>query len=129
MYTLDINYFKKQSITYFIASFSCLLFGLIYEYFSHNVYSNYMLFSWLIPFVFGTIVSILIYTLKAKKLPKSSSNNLYNASIATFTFGCIIKGVLDIYGTTNWKIIFYLIAGISLLIASVITYIISLKKQ
>ena len=61
LYILDINYYKKQGIVYVIVSLVTLAFGFVYELFSHNVISNYMIFAFLIPLILGAIVSIIIY--------------------------------------------------------------------
>ena len=44
------------------------------------------------------------------------SNNLYNAGVATLTIGSLVYGILEIYGTTNSKVIVYFIVGVFLLI-------------
>ena len=125
LYTLDINYFKKQSIIYLIISILCLIIGIIYELLSHNVYSIYMQFALVIPLIFGFILSLIIYIVKPSKLPNHISINLYNAAIATITIFSFIKGVLDIYGTTNSLINVYIIVSIILILLSIIT---NLKK-
>ena len=53
----------------------------------------------------------------------------YGASIISFTAGSIIKGVLDIYGTTNSNIKFYWILGIMLLIVASIYGLINHLKS
>ena len=45
---------------------------------------------------------------------------LYHAAMATLTTGSIIKGVLDIYGTTNRLLIGYAAAAAILIIAAAI---------
>ena len=122
--TLDIKELKKQGVNYIIATLSCILFALIYEFFSHEVYSGFMIFAFAIPLIFGVAVSFVMYFIKPKKVPKKIENNLYNAGIATLTVGSIIEGVLQIYGTTNWKIYIYLVVGIALIAISLISYII-----
>jgi hypothetical protein len=77
-----------------------------------------MLGAFLIPLIFGFALSKLIVLLKLKHMPSRFSVNLYNASIATFTVYSIIKGVLDIYGTTNKLINAYLVVGMICLIIS-----------
>lgn len=120
LYTLDI---KNQGTVYIIATLFCILFAMIYEFFSHDVYSNFMIYSFTIPLIFGVIMYFTMYLLKIKKLPNKIENNLYNASIATFTFGEIMQGVLEIYGTTNSKIYLYLIVGALFFMISLISYI------
>jgi branched-subunit amino acid transport protein len=77
-----------------------------------------MLGAFLVPLIFGGIISKLIYMQKIKYIPNRISNNLYNAGIATFTVYCILRGILEIYGTTNKLINLYIVAGIFCLIAS-----------
>ena len=127
LYILDIKFYKKQGIVYAIVSLCTLIFGLIYEMFSHNVVSNYMIFAFVIPLTIGAIVSIIMYKLKIKKLTRAQIN-LYNASIATLTVWSIIKGILEIYGTTNWKVNIYLVVSILLLFGSLVVNKVAKKK-
>ena len=120
MSILDINDLKNENK--FIIGFSIfiLIFGIIYEMFSHGVVSYYMIFAFLIPLINFLINTIFINsTIKVNKLSK----NLFSMSICTFTFLSIIKGVLDIYGTTNNLIFVYLIVGLILLVTSIILFI------
>lgn len=126
---LSILDIKEQGIKYIIATLFCILFAMIYEFFSHNVYSNFMIFAFVIPLLFGVIVSFAIYFTKTKNLPSNIEFSLYNASIATFTIGSIIQGVLEIYGTTNGKVYLYLIVGIILLVASISLYFIRIFRH
>lgn len=129
MCILDINYFKKQSINYIIVSVLCLAFGLIYEIFSHGVYSLYMICAFLIPLIFGFGVSICIYKLKLNRVVDRISINLYNASIATFTTYSIVNGVLEIYGTTNVLVNVYTLIGTILGLLSIVGIIGSAYRE
>lgn len=104
---LDINKFKP----YLISSIIVLIFSQIYELFSHNVYSNYMTLAFLIPLVLG-----FIYVLFNNYINKY----IYNLSVITLSIGSVIKGVLDIYGTTNNLIYVYLMVGTILILISII---------
>ena len=126
MYTLDIDIFKKTSKKYLLFSIFCLVFSLIYESFSHNVYSNYMIFSFLIPLIMGTLIFYILYKFKLNYYINNFSYITYNMSIATFTIGSIIMGFLEIYGTTNSLTKIYAIVGIVTLIISIISVV--LKK-
>ena len=119
LYTLDINEIKFK---YLVSSVIVLIFGNVYEYFSHGVISNYMIFAFLFSFV-SYLLYLLINKRIIKKLPNNMSNNLFGGSIATLTIYSILHGVLDIYGTTNSKIYLLLIFGIVLLISSIISYL------
>lgn len=120
MSTSDI---KKQALRYLLFSIFLIIFGTVYEQFSHGVNSNYMIYAFLIPLIFGFGSSIII-----KKHPSKLSNILYSLGVITLTFGSLFKGVLDIYGTTNKLIIVYPIFGFSLMIGGIIVYIIKLSQ-
>jgi len=74
-----------------------------------------MEYAFIIPLTCSTIYFIL-YKLDIKI--NVSFNNLFKSSIITFTFYSIVRGVLEIYGTTNSLINIYLIVGIILFVMS-----------
>ena len=74
----------------------------------------------ILSFIFS--LSILIET-SILKIINIKSHNFFKSSIITFTLGFIIKGILDIYGTTNSLLLLYLILGIILFILSIFFYI------
>jgi len=125
----------KVAFTYFLISLFWALFGGIYEIFSHEVYSFYMIYAFAIPLVMGTL-PFWIYGMSGRdskdledesgsghKYPNSVTLNLYHAAIATLTIGSIMKGVLDIYGTTNSLIKIYPSVGAVLLAMAAIGYL------
>ena len=119
--TLDI---KKQAIKYFSLSIFFLIFGIVYETFSHNVYSNYMMWAFLIPLFLGFVPYMILYILN-KKI-NIISLQLYNSSVLTFTLGSTMKGILEIYGTTNVLMNVYLPLSITLLVLSIIVFVINI---
>ena len=119
--TLDT---KRQAIKYFIISIFFLIFGVVYEAFSHNVFSNYMMWAFLIPLFLGFVPYMILYILN-KKI-NIISLQLYNSCILTFTLGSIMKGILEIYGTTNVLMNVYLPVSITLLVLSIIVFVINI---
>ena len=109
----------KKTIRYLFLSLFVFVFAQIYEYFSHGVYSNYMLYASLIPFLGLTVPRFLLYSLK-KTLP-ANSRFLWKCGIATLTVGSIYKGVLEIYGTNGYFEFPYLFFGAALCVSAVIT--------
>ena len=83
---------------------------IIYESFSHEVYSSFMIFAFTIPLIFGFIISFI---------KKDYLNTFYNLGIITLSIGSIFQGVLEIYGTTNRLVYIYLICGIVLIIIGI----------
>jgi hypothetical protein len=127
MYTSVTN--KKRLMTtamiYTAAAVLCALFGAVYEYFGHGVYSNFMIFAFVIPLAFGAL-PMMIAGLQTPKLNLSTpSLYAYHSGIVALTVGSIFKGVLDIYGTTNRLISVYWIAGGALIILSLIIFSVS----
>lgn len=111
----------KKTIRYLFLSVLIFVFSQIYEYFSHGVYSNYMLYAFLIPFLGLALPSFLLHSLK-KSLP-ANSRFLWKCGIATFTVGSIYKGVLEIYGTNGYFEFPYLFIGVAFcIVAGIIVF-------
>ncbi|MBQ8053870.1 MAG: hypothetical protein IJ198_08740 [Lachnospiraceae bacterium] len=114
---------KDQAVriarNYAAASLFCALFGAVYEIFSHEVYSYSMIYAFIIPLAGGALPFLAIAAGHIKRFPGRISRSLYHAAIATLTIGSIMKGVLEIYGTTSVLLPAYWIAG-GLLIAGAV---------
>ncbi len=119
------NKMLKTAFIYLLVSLFCAFFGAIYELFSHEVYSYFMIYAFAFPLVGGTLTFFILGFYFTKKLPKPFSLSLYHCGISTLTVGSIIKGVLDIYGTTNHLANYYWIVGFVLLFAGIISFLIS----
>ena len=91
----------------------CAVFGEIYELFGHGVYSDYMIYAFMIP--------LMLY---GKKEIPDTARHLWNYGVATLTVGCIFQGILEIYGTTNRLAIIYPSVGFGLFAAAVSVWII-----
>lgn len=124
--TSDINEktgAEKTAFAYFLIALFCALFGAVYEVFSHGVYSFYMLYAFAFPLAGGTLPFWLIARKDCKRYPATFARNLYHSGIATLTVGSIVRGVLDIYGTTNVLTGYYFFVGGLLVIAGVIMFV------
>ena len=124
MYTSDNDITRqaaKTALIYLLISLFCALFGAVYEMFSHEVYSFYMLYAFTFPLAGGTL-PFLAMSLFRKRYPKTIARNIYHSGIATLTVGSIIQGVLEIYGTTNHLTGLYWLVGVILLFAGIIFY-------
>lgn len=104
---------KKELVIYLLVSAITLIFSLVYAQFSHNVYSPYMQYAFLIPLVLGGGGTLLLAKLKIKVASKKKI--IYRLLVATILVYSIIRGVLEIYGTTNSLLNVYLIASAFLL--------------
>lgn len=116
----------KGAAVYTGISLFCALFGAIYEYYSHGVYSYYMIYAFAIPLICAFLCLILYFS--RFKMPGSGTANFYNFGIACLTVGAIMKGVLVIYGTTNRLMIVYPLVGIIMLLLSIISFYYDQKK-
>ena len=77
------------------------LFGAVYEHFSHGAFA--------VPLVLGAVPCAL--AIFRQRYPVRAGLGLWNAGIAVLSVGSVMRGVLDIYGTTNALIAVYPIAG------------------
>lgn len=115
----------RQARGYGFVTVICAVFGGVYELFSHGIYSCYMIYAFGVPLVLGCLLFLCI---GMSKLPQPSriTLNLWNSGVAALTVGCLFKGVLEIYGTTNRLTLVYPIVGAFFLVSGALCYI--LKK-
>lgn len=117
------RHIARTGYVYMLISLFCVLFGAVYERFSHEVYSGYMIYAFVFPLVGGTLPFMSMSRFGCRRLPGRLPLNLYNAGIATVTVGSIMEGVLDIYGTTNDLLGFYWYIGFGLIAAGILLYL------
>ena len=71
MYASDIELNRKRAaktaLVYLLVSLFFVLFGAVYEIYSHEVYSYYMLYAFAFPLVGGTLVFNILSFLKLQK--------------------------------------------------------------
>ena len=137
MYTSDIDrapakrqrpiHALKSAGRYLLASAVCMAVGVIYEYFSHDVWSVYMLFAFAVPLIAGALPAFALWLFKAPS-PNQYAEAAYACGIITLTAGCFLQGVLEIYGTTNPLIAVFPAAGAVLIAAGILTYLFGNKK-
>lgn len=95
-----------QMIVMLCFALFCALFGGIYERFSHEVYSYYMIYAFAIPLA-GSLLPLMIRAQRGKSRADMTSIRLWNYGIVTLTVGSLARGALDIYGTTNPLLMVY----------------------
>lgn len=114
---------KKIIVRYLMVSILCLLFSQIYEAFSHEVYSSYMLYLFLIPLILGGVVFSFFYFLESIPYPKECARVVYHGAVVTLSVGSCLTGILEIYGTTSSYISLYGYLGVTLLVIAIVLYI------
>lgn len=123
--TLQIHNLKQRIRENIILAIICAVFAAIYESFSHQVYSPFMICAFLFPVILG-IIPDTIRLIRTYKKPlchtrfSSIACTIQQCGIYTLTVGSILRGILDIYGTTNSTSIIYWWIGGLLLIAGFI---------
>ena len=106
-------------LAYLAAALFCLLFGAVYEHFSHGVYSNAMVYAFAYPLCLGVLPFFAACAFGKERLaPSGASAHLWADGVATLTVGSILSGVLEIYGTDSALLAVYPIAGAALLLAA-----------
>ena len=92
--------------------------GWLYELFSHGVYSDYMVYAFMVPLLGGALPDLLAARASRKRASRGSGTGsapmLQLAAVVTLTAGSIAKGILDIYGTTNRLLIVYPVMAVLL---------------
>lgn len=96
------------------------VFGAIYEYFSHSVYSYFMIYAFA-PLMLSSLIYLCVYRFW-KVPPKRMTRNLFTAFAATASVGMAAKGVVVIFGSTNRLLPIYLILASLMFILSAISY-------
>lgn len=122
--TSDIKRMQKMAKTgfvYLFISIFCILFGAVYESFSHGVYSYYMLYAFAVPLV-GGVLPFFGMAFSRMTVPNRVSLNLYHSGIAALTTGFLFDGALEIYGTTNRLVSVYWILGILFILTAIFLY-------
>ncbi|MBR1752746.1 MAG: hypothetical protein IJ740_18070 [Ruminococcus sp.] len=132
MYTSDIDTSNRkscmtQATAMLFATAFTALFGAIYEYFSHGVYSYFMIYAFAPLLAAG-----IIYLLQARFAHHpfgAAVRNIFTALAATAAVGMVAQGVVFIYGSTNRLTAVYAVITAALIPAFIIARLLELKKH
>ena len=113
----------RTAFVYLVLSILCALFGAVYESCSHGVFSFYMIYAFAYPLVLGALPYFILAWRGVKALPGVLARSFYHSGIATLTVGSLVKGVLEIYGTTNHLSGCYFPVGVALTAAGIVIYL------
>lgn len=119
----------KTAFVYLLAALACALFGAVYECFSHGVYSYFMLYAFAFPLVGGTLPFLGLHLLRPDCCPGPLAQQLYHCGIATLTVGSILRGILEIYGTTNTLASYFWPMGLLLTLAGLFIFVVRGRKK
>lgn len=112
---------QRTALVYLLASILCALFGAVYEHFSHEVYSFYMIYAFAFPLVLGCLPFTVISFSDSETYLPLLARQCYHFGVASLTVGSVFIGVLEIYGTTNALSVVYFIVGAVLISAALLT--------
>lgn len=109
---------RTRLYIYIAVTVFCGLFSFIYELFSHGVYSNFMVYLFVIPLLLGVVPELVVLLNPNLAARGGSWQPILQAfAVATLIVGSALQGIVEIYGTTNRYIVYYFIVGIGLAIA------------
>lgn len=114
---------------YGVITIFCGVFGIVYEQYSHGVFSPFMGLLFLFPLLGGFFPFLILSSKRVKKLPSTMSRYTYHSGLATLTTGSLLTGVFDIYGTTAPLVNVYWFVGSLFTVGGIVLYIQSLHKQ
>ena len=118
---------------YLAASIVIAIAAAVYGLFGHGVYSYFMTYAFMIPLLAGALphLAAAMKSADSKQNGKESApdepsvwaklseaKEAQLALVATLTAGSLLKGVLDIYGTTNRLLIIYPVAAAIIMTAA-----------
>ena len=109
----------KSARHYALAALGCAAFSAVYECFSHEVYSPWMVGLCTVPLLTGAVPSMAIARLRIGVGWVASQ--LWACAVLTLTLGCCFAGVLEIYGTTSPLLPLFFVASAVLMLASVLS--------
>lgn len=112
----------RTGFAYLAVTVLCAAAGAVYELFSFEVYSYYMIYAFAFPLV-GGVVPFFALGFCSRSHPRREACSAYHAGIAALTVGSLLQGALEIYGTTNRLVSAYWWLGSLLVLAGLAHYV------
>ena len=110
----------------------CVVFTFIYEQFSHGAVSTHMRCMFLMSLVGCGLVGLVGVLTPLHRFVNRAAFNLWNSGIATWTVGCLFRGIVNISGRHTSLDQPYWIAGwvfLGLALIAEAVHIINLRKR
>ncbi len=130
---------RSDALRYLAAAIFTALFGAVYECFGRGVWSFSMIYAFALPLVLGVLPALLLLR-KERREPSAGrtgdgvrhagavARNAWASGVATLTVGCVFRGALEIFGTTNRLTAVYPLAGGILLLAGILAFVYNRSK-
>ena len=121
--SLDIKkLYLKTALIYLICSVITVVFSIVYSFFSHEVYSDYLTFAFLYPLIGGAVLYLFLSKINLfLKWPY----NFYNAGIATITTGSILAGINEIAGADTLYFMWFYLVGIVFIVLALVLILVN----
>lgn len=121
---------RKQIRKNIVLTVLCIIFSTIYEFFSHQVYSIFMIGAFIVPLLAGVGINVIRWLVYKDIEISESALAICQCGVYTLTVGSIFKGILDIYGTTNSRgILFWYVGFLLIVIGGAIEFIHYVKER
>ena len=101
----------------------CVLFSMVYEHFSHGVYSPFMICLFLVPLLGGVVPSLVLVFSPGLCFPSPFARSTYRLGLITLAVGSCLRGVFEIYGTSAPLVGVYGAAGGVLTATGIVSYL------
>jgi hypothetical protein len=114
----------RACLAYSGTSVFCIVFDRVYALFGHGVLSDAMTLMFLYPLLGGVLPCLLLWLLSpgsGRVRGYRLGSNLYHAGLATLILRSALAGVFEIAGTASPYLVFYLGAGVLLMLAGLLT--------
>ena len=120
----------KSAVIYSFTAVFAYIFDRVYALFSHGVSSKDMSLMWLFLICSGTVFYLILALIcnKTKRRPHRIALNIYNSGTSIFAAGMLLNGIFEIAGTDSVFILYYKIAGITLMAAGFIVTVIFMLR-
>ena len=116
-------------LTGFALALFCIVFTIVYEQFSHGAFSVPMRFMFLFPLIGCGLLGLLGILTPLSAYVHRLAFNLWNTAVATFTLGCLFRGIVNISGRFTKMDRLYWILGSALAVLALTAEIITLLRN
>lgn len=121
---------RKQIIKNIVLTVLCIIFSTIYEFFSHQVYSIFMIGAFIVPLLAGVGINVIRWLVYKDIEISESALAICQCGVYTLTVGSIFRGILDIYGTTNSKgMLFWYVGFLLIAIGGALEFVHYVKER
>jgi hypothetical protein len=129
LFTSERTDWKKTFRRWIGIAVFCAFFSSVYEYFSHGVYSRSMISLFLYPLLLCALPCMIFQKNPDRAPADPAAWNLWTSGAVTLLFGSLVKGVVEIYGTTTPFSVIYPVLGILLLFAGAAVYLAAVRRR